>query len=157
AADGCRDRGAQRARARASVRRAGHPAEARAPAKGRGNRPCRRLMTMSVQAPHVALVLSKLNGVKPRGAGWRALCPAHPDHDPSLDIDVGDNGVILLYCRSRKCSVEAIVAGAGLQMSNLFPDGHRSNGYVPPPRRAPETEQRPLFESPDAYAKTLGN
>jgi hypothetical protein len=32
------------------------------------------------------------------GAGWKALCPAHDDHRPSLSINQGDDGRALLYC-----------------------------------------------------------
>lgn len=88
--------------------------------------------------PHVDRVLAKLQNVKERGADkWTATCPAHPDRHPSLDIDVGEDGRILLICRSHDCSVQAIVGAVGLQVADLFADDGRRNGHgVPPPRRA---------------------
>lgn len=66
--------------------------------------------------------LTHLSGVQRHGSGWKALCPAHDDHDPSLDIDEGDDGRVLLICRSNGCDAQAIVAGVGLTMADLFPD-----------------------------------
>ena len=46
---------------------------------------------------------------KPNGnKGWQALCPAHNDHNPSLDIDVGEGGKVLVICRAG-CSQEAVI------------------------------------------------
>jgi hypothetical protein len=41
---------------------------------------------------------------------------------PSLDIDEADDGRVLFVCRSRGCSPESIVAGAGLELRDLFPE-----------------------------------
>ncbi len=71
----------------------------------------------------VARVLDRLDGVRREGRGWEALCPAHPDRNPSLSLAEGDDGRVLLACRSRRCAVEAVVAALGLQMSDLFADG----------------------------------
>jgi hypothetical protein len=57
--------------------------------------------------------------------GYRALCPGHDDHTPSLDIDEGDDGRILLCCRSRGCSAASIVAAIDLELRHLFPDRQR--------------------------------
>ena len=38
-------------------------------------------------------------GAKRNGKGWRCRCPAHDDHDPSLDISVGEDGRTLFICR----------------------------------------------------------
>src|SRR5262249_11437813 len=71
---------------------------------------------------HLDQLLSLLKGVQQRGEGWRALCPGHDDHEPSLDVDIGENGQILLICRSRGCSAESIVTTVGLCMADLFPE-----------------------------------
>jgi 5S rRNA maturation endonuclease (ribonuclease M5) len=57
--------------------------------------------------------------VKNRGQGWRCLCPAHPDTNPSLDVDYRD-GRVLLICRSRDCSAAAIASALGLTLADLF-------------------------------------
>ena len=53
-------------------------------------------------------VLSRVNGAQRCGDGWRALCPAHDDHNPSLSIAEKD-GKLLLHCHAG-CSYEQIIA-----------------------------------------------
>ena len=66
----------------------------------------------------VESVLDRLQsmGCRPgrNGAGWRSLCPAHDDHQPSLSISSGDDGRALLKCFAG-CTFEAIVARLGLK------------------------------------------
>ena len=69
---------------------------------------------------HVEDVLLALSGVKPRGKGWSALCPAHDDSDPSLDIDVAPDGRLLLVCRAG-CTNDAVMQSAGIEARDLFP------------------------------------
>src|SRR5262249_10920945 len=60
------------------------------------------------------LFLAKLQAVKATGNGqYTALCPAHPDHKPSLSVGLGRDGRILLHCFSTGCSAEAIVRSLG--------------------------------------------
>ena len=42
----------------------------------------------------------RLKGARPKqdGNGYRALCPAHDDHDPSLGVSIGDNGHVIYGC-----------------------------------------------------------
>jgi len=50
---------------------------------------------------------------------WRVRCPAHDDHDPSLDItSKGDK--VLLCCRSQHCTAEQIMHAIGLTLRDLF-------------------------------------
>lgn len=82
------------------------------------------------------LILEHLNNVKERGHGWRSTCPSHKDANPSLDIDLGDDGRTLLKCRTG-CTTEQIVTAAGLTMTDLFPAGDsppRNNGNGKPPK-----------------------
>jgi len=55
------------------------------------------------------------------GRGWKVRCPAHEDEHPSLDIDLGDDGKVLLICRSKGCSAKSIVESIGLKEADLFP------------------------------------
>jgi hypothetical protein len=57
---------------------------------------------------------------EPRGKHIGAHCPAHNDTNPSLELDVGDNGRALVHCFAG-CPPEAILAALGLKMSDLFP------------------------------------
>ncbi len=66
-------------------------------------------------------LLSRLDGVKAKGKGrWGALCPAHPDKNPSLSVKETDDGTILLKCWSG-CSALDVVQSVGLGIKDLFP------------------------------------
>jgi hypothetical protein len=65
-------------------------------------------------------VLSLLEKVTKRGNGYTALCPAHDDLRPSLSIQQGDDGHVLLFCHAG-CEPKDIVAAIGLNMTDLFP------------------------------------
>jgi hypothetical protein len=55
--------------------------------------------------------------------------PAHPDVHPSMGFDLVENGrgpQILIYCHSRKCDKDEILAGVGLTMSDLYFDPKRA-------------------------------
>ena len=61
--------------------------------------------------------------LKPKSRGGiKACCPAHDDKNPSLHVDHGDNGGVVLYCQSAQCSAESIAAALDLKMSDLSPD-----------------------------------
>jgi hypothetical protein len=65
---------------------------------------------------------------RPSGDGWTCRCPAHDDRNPSLSINVGDDGRVLLRCH-RGCSIEEIVGSVGMTLADLFvPDPTRQNG-----------------------------
>ncbi len=66
-------------------------------------------------------LLNRLQGVRRNGKGWRALCPAHADMNPSLSIDVR-NEKILVHCHAG-CSQEAVLAALGIEAHELFLDG----------------------------------
>jgi RecA-family ATPase len=67
----------------------------------------------------IARVLGVLKGVKRSDGGWVARCPAHPDRQQSLGIDVNE-GKVLLRCHAG-CDVASIVSAMGLRMTDLFP------------------------------------
>lgn len=71
--------------------------------------------------PKLDDLLSRLHSVTREAKGWLACCPAHGDRNPSLIVGVGDSGNIVLHCRSRHCSTEAIVASIGMEMKDLMP------------------------------------
>lgn len=67
---------------------------------------------------------------KPIGSGYKALCPAHPDKQPSLSINRGDNGNgTVIHCQAG-CATEAVLAAFDLEMRDLFDS---SNGNRPTP------------------------
>ena len=73
-------------------------------------------------------LLGQLERVKPTGPGrWMAKCPAHADRTASLSIREKDDGAVLVHCFAG-CSVHEIVAAAGFELADLFPErpaGHR--------------------------------
>jgi hypothetical protein len=58
-------------------------------------------------------------GIVERGAGWRCHCPCHDDSTPSLDIDEGEAGRILIRCRAG-CETGDVLAAVGLKWPDLF-------------------------------------
>ena len=50
-----------------------------------------------------------------------AICPCHDDQNPSLSVELADDGKILVHCFAG-CSTNDIVAALGLEMTDLFPD-----------------------------------
>ena len=72
--------------------------------------------------PPIELVRGRLDGFKQTAPNqWIACCPAHSDSHPSLGVSVGEDGRLLLKCRSQGCSAEQICKALGLTISDLFP------------------------------------
>lgn len=78
-------------------------------------------MTVQSTLAPVERVLDLLEGVKARQQGYEALCPAHPDNNPSLSVAEGEDGRALLHCFAG-CSSEQICKAIGLELKDLFPD-----------------------------------
>ena len=69
--------------------------------------------------------LARLNKVKKLGSSrWVACCPAHNDSDPSLSIDLGKDGRILLKCWAG-CGNLDIITALGIDWGDLYPDTSR--------------------------------
>ncbi len=85
------------------------------------------------------------------GDGWTCRCPAHDDRNPSLSIDVGDDGRALLRCFAG-CELSAIVAAIGLRASDLFADDPtRRNGHATRTHRlSTSTETHPANSEGDS-------
>jgi energy-coupling factor transporter ATP-binding protein EcfA2 len=64
-------------------------------------------------------VVNRLDHVTKRGRGYIARCPAHDDGRPSLKIDSGDDGRVLLHCYAG-CDYESILAAIDLRAVDLF-------------------------------------
>jgi hypothetical protein len=99
----------------------------------------------------VDLVVDQLEGVKQRGEGYQAQCPAHDDNEPSLSVAEGEDGRALLKCFAG-CETEEIVAALDLEMKDLFErrNGHGGGGpYTPPENES--TDQPATLENYAAY------
>lgn len=77
---------------------------------------------MVQMASPIDMALARLDGVTSVGKSYWALCPAHGDKTPSLSVNEGDDGRVLLHCFAG-CGVEEVVAAMGLRMPDLFIDG----------------------------------
>jgi hypothetical protein len=62
-------------------------------------------------------ILGRFRGTRREGKGWKAICPAHDDKNPSLSIDVKD-GRVLLHCFAG-CTFERILAASGLEPADV--------------------------------------
>lgn len=76
-------------------------------------------------------------------ANGKALCPAHPDRNPSLSVKRTDVGAAL-HCHAG-CSTEAIVKAIGLTMVDLFDE----------PLRQSEPHVKTFYPYMDANGQTL--
>lgn len=67
-------------------------------------------------------ILDRLDQVKAVGdKKWLALCPAHKEKTPSLNIQELNDGRILMHCFG--CAdTQAIMEAIGLGLSDLFPE-----------------------------------
>ena len=62
-------------------------------------------------------ILPRLQDVKKvKGGGWKALCPAHDDDNPSLSVKVGDDGRALVYCHAG-CTFPDIMTALGFSVN----------------------------------------
>jgi len=67
--------------------------------------------------------LATFDRLKPAGVNrWIARCPVptHDDRTPSLSIALGAEGRRLLHCFGN-CTLDQILAAAGLEVADLFP------------------------------------
>ena len=72
-------------------------------------------------------IATRLENASRNGDGWKACCPAHDDHTPSLSISDGSNGAPLVRCHAG-CEQEAVISR--LKVLNLWPGS--SNGFKRP-------------------------
>ena len=61
---------------------------------------------------------------------YQAKCPAHNDQNPSLSVEMGDDGKVLFHCFAG-CPTDQIITGLGLSWQDVFPQ--TNNGK---PRKA---------------------
>lgn len=100
----------------------------------------------------MSLVLSRVEGLKKVGGRYMALCPAHDDQAPSLSIDEGDDGRVLLVCRAG-CSFDAVVAGSAFEVTDLFPatstttNGHKASREIVAEYSYVDENGRELFQA----------
>lgn len=57
---------------------------------------------------------------KRAGREWKLICPAHEDHQPSLNVREGDAGYPIIVCRSHGCTPAQVLESVGLAWSDIF-------------------------------------
>jgi hypothetical protein len=89
------------------------------------------------------------------GREWRTLCPAHDDHDPSLDIGKEDGR--LLFCCRAGCSQDQVLSA--LQRRGLWAEGPQPKKLTPKPAAAPhgDTAWKPMVPPPADARKALAD
>jgi hypothetical protein len=77
--------------------------------------------TMNGASPSrpIQRLLERLERVETRNGSYQALCPAHEDRQPSLNLSEGEDGRALIKCFAG-CRPQHITDALGLQMSDLF-------------------------------------
>jgi hypothetical protein len=110
----------------------------------------------------LSAVLGRLHarGFDPRqaGSGYSCRCPAHEDRSPSLSINVGDTGAVVMHCHAG-CTLAAVLDALGLEPHDLFPDDGAGSA-TPAPRCAPPRSPKPIFPTAEAavadFARSRG-
>jgi putative DNA primase/helicase len=69
--------------------------------------------------PMTAERIAKALGGRKGGGGWTARCPAHHDRKPSLSINDGDDGKVLVCCHAG-CTQDAVITA--LRQLDLWPE-----------------------------------
>src|SRR5216684_2297646 len=89
-------------------------------------------------------ILGQVKGVKRNGKGWRALCPAHEDKNPSLSIDVRDSK-ILVHCHAG-CSQEGVLVAMGVEARELFLNASDSERQIVATYDYVDEQGKPLYQ-----------
>ena len=65
--------------------------------------------------------IAKLKGVETNGHGAKARCLSHDDKRPSLSINEGADGRILIHCHAG-CPTEIVLRALRMSFRDLFPE-----------------------------------
>ena len=83
-----------------------------------------KLSPDSSSASQIEHIGKHFDGLKKSGEGFKALCPAHDDSNPSLSINEGADGRVLIKCHAG-CTIEDVLTEVGLKLSDLRPTKKR--------------------------------
>jgi putative DNA primase/helicase len=69
-------------------------------------------------------LLSRFERKERAGAGWKVMCPAHEDKNPSLSVSESEtDGKLLVHCHAQ-CTTKSVCAALGIKVDDLFLNGH---------------------------------
>jgi hypothetical protein len=105
---------------------------------------------------HLYTIGRHFEGFSKNGQGYKARCPTHDDTNPSLSINVGKDGGVVLHCFA-ECETTDILAAVGLSMSDLMPAAGEAisrEGSAPPKQVAPppRVKGKPKAAGPSTIA-----
>ncbi len=67
-------------------------------------------------------MVKEVKARKKHRRSWIAQCPAHSDNSPSLYVDEGESGNVLIKCWAG-CGATDVIDAVGVHITSLFPDG----------------------------------
>lgn len=93
-----------------------------------------------MSTPNLDTLINGLDKVRKVGSGWKACCPAHDDHTPSLSLRESRRGRILVRCRSG-CTQDEVI-GALRSMGLWGTPGDRTMRPVARRHVGPDLEEQ---------------
>lgn len=102
----------------------------------------------------LAELLCKLDNVSDSGDGWSARCPAHPDTNNSLSVNIGWGGKFLMKCH-RGCEFDEIVESARMLPQEMFTTTPSIKRAILPPRQPCNIEPSPTSADPVWESKQI--
>ena len=102
----------------------------------------------------LAELLCKLDNVSDSGDGWSARCPAHPDTNNSLSVNIGWGGIFLMKCH-RGCEFDEIVESARMLPQEMFTTTPSIKRAILPPRQPCNIEPSPTSADPVWESKQI--
>ena len=92
--------------------------------------------------PDIAHIAAQLGNASRSGKGWKCLCPAHNDHNPSLSLSESEDGQTLVHCHAG-CTQSAVIDA--LKDRSLWSVEH---GLQPDQQRKGRIKQKTVPVSP---------
>ena len=81
-------------------------------------------------SPQLSYVGDHFEQFQRNGCGWKARCPLHDDENPSLSLNEGANGGVVLQCHAG-CPTGPILDVVGLRFADLKPGARRIDATYP--------------------------
>jgi len=103
----------------------------------------------------VMALLSQRGRVQRLTRGVLTVCPAHADGTPSLKVEQGDDGRVLLHCKAG-CDLDSIVSALGITARDLFPHDGVVTELRPRERLPTLAELAAHKHLPEAFLASLG-
>lgn len=88
--------------------------------QGRGAGQSNEAGSFAINHNPTELLLSRLEGVRKYGRGWRSKCPSCGGRSHKVSIAEADNGAVLLHAFCG-CAPADVLGAVGLTLADLFP------------------------------------